>query len=107
MIRPITRCAVGLGVLALLAGGAAAHASEAETSRALTVDDFFRLGAVSDPQISPDGRWVAFLSDRTGEIIDKLFLILSYPSRWRYDILRALDYFRAAGVACDRRMEVK
>jgi hypothetical protein len=31
--------------------------------------------------------------------------MLSYPSRWRYDILRALDYFRAAGVDYDRRME--
>ncbi|MDX1615225.1 MAG: hypothetical protein R3300_13005 [Candidatus Promineifilaceae bacterium] len=37
-----------------------------------------------------------FLSDRTGTIIDRKFLMFSYPSRWRYDILRALDYFRAA-----------
>jgi hypothetical protein len=46
-----------------------------------------------------------FRSDHSGEVIDKKMLRLSYPSRWRYDILRALDYFRAAGVACDRRME--
>lgn len=46
-----------------------------------------------------------FLSDRTGEIIDKRFLKLPYPSRWFYDILRALDYFRSAGVAYDARME--
>jgi hypothetical protein len=46
-----------------------------------------------------------FLSDRTGEIIDKRFLMLSYPSRWRYDILRALDYFRAAGIEYDSRMQ--
>jgi ABC-type molybdenum transport system ATPase subunit/photorepair protein PhrA len=31
-----------------------------------------------------------FRSDHTGEIIDKRMLMLSYPSRWRYDILRAL-----------------
>jgi hypothetical protein len=31
-------------------------------------------------------------SDRTGEVISKSFTMLSHPSRWRYDILRALDY---------------
>ena len=31
--------------------------------------------------------------------------MLSYPSRWRYDILRALDYFQCAGVAYEPRME--
>ncbi len=36
-----------------------------------------------------------YKSHRTGEIIDKKFLMLSYPSRWRYDILRALDYFQS------------
>lgn len=46
-----------------------------------------------------------FLSDRTGEIINKDFLRLSYPGRWRYDILRALDYLQYAGVPRDRRME--
>lgn len=30
---------------------------------------------------------------------------LSYPPRWRYDVLRALDYFREAGVGYDERME--
>jgi hypothetical protein len=46
-----------------------------------------------------------FRSHRSGAIIDKRMLMLSYPSRWRYDILRALDYFRAAGVGYDARME--
>ena len=45
-----------------------------------------------------------YLSDRTGEIIDKRMLMLSYPSRWYYDILRALDYFQAAGIHYDSRM---
>jgi hypothetical protein len=44
-------------------------------------------------------------SDRTGEIIDKKMLMLSYPSRWRYDILRALDYFQLAGVGYDPRLQ--
>ena len=46
-----------------------------------------------------------FLSDRTGSIIHKDFLKLSYPGRWRYDILRALDYFQNAERKWDKRME--
>jgi hypothetical protein len=46
-----------------------------------------------------------FRSHRTGEIIDKKMLMLSYPSRWRYDILRALDYYRSAGIAYDNLMQ--
>jgi hypothetical protein len=46
-----------------------------------------------------------YKSDRTGEVINPRFLVLSYPARWFYDILRALDYFREAGVAYDPRME--
>ena len=46
-----------------------------------------------------------FRSDRTGNIIDKKMLMLSYPSRWKYDILRALDYFQLAGIGYDSRMQ--
>lgn len=45
-----------------------------------------------------------FLSDRTGQIIDANFLKLTYPCRWRYDILRAMDYFQYSGVKWDDRM---
>ncbi|WHO71044.1 squalene cyclase [Rhizobium sp. BT03] len=44
----------------------------------------------------------------TGEPADKNFLQFLHPNRWRYDILRALDYFRASailtGVAPDPRL---
>lgn len=46
-----------------------------------------------------------YRSDRTGEIIDPKWLMLSYPSRWKYDILRALDHFQAAGAAYDPRLD--
>lgn len=46
-----------------------------------------------------------FLSDRTGEIIRKDFLKLTYPDRWKYNILRALDYFQYEGVKWDPRMQ--
>ncbi len=34
---------------------------------------------------------------RSGEVADPDFLRLTHPNRWRYDVLRALDHFRAAG----------
>jgi hypothetical protein len=46
-----------------------------------------------------------FLSDKTGEIINKNFLRIPYPCRWKYDILRALDYFQYSGHKWDSRME--
>ena len=46
-----------------------------------------------------------FISDRTGEIIKKEFLKLTFPSRWKYDILRALDYFRYARRTWDDRLQ--
>ncbi|MCB0805892.1 MAG: hypothetical protein KDC05_08845 [Bacteroidales bacterium] len=46
-----------------------------------------------------------FLSDRTGKIIHKDFLRFPWSSRWRYDILRALDYFRHADHPYDERMQ--
>ena len=46
-----------------------------------------------------------FRSDRTGDIIDEKMLMLSYPSRWRYDVLRALDHFQFAGINYDPRMQ--
>jgi hypothetical protein len=46
-----------------------------------------------------------FKSDKTGKIISGDFLRLSYPGRWRYDILRALDCLRYAGVGWDQRLE--
>ncbi len=46
-----------------------------------------------------------YKSDKTGEIIKNQFLKLSYPSRWYYDILRALDYFHLAKAKYDGRMK--
>jgi hypothetical protein len=45
-----------------------------------------------------------YLSDRTGKIIRPEFLRLPYPTRWKYDILRAMDYFRYSNTAWDDRM---
>lgn len=45
-----------------------------------------------------------FISDRTSKIIDRKFLHFTYPFRWRYTILRAMDYFRSIEYPYDARM---
>jgi hypothetical protein len=41
----------------------------------------------------------------TGEAAHPAFLTCAFPSRYHYDVLRALDYFRDAGAAPDPRVE--
>lgn len=41
----------------------------------------------------------------TGEVVSPAWLQFSFPVRWHYDVLRALDYFRSAGAVPDRRMD--
>jgi hypothetical protein len=45
-----------------------------------------------------------FRSHRTEEIIKPAFTQFSFPPRWHYDILRALDYFQATNAPCDQRL---
>lgn len=45
-----------------------------------------------------------FRSHRTGEIIKPVFTQFSFPPRWHYDILRALDYFQAVNAPYDQRL---
>jgi hypothetical protein len=40
----------------------------------------------------------------SGEVIHPAFLELAFPPRYHYDVLRALDYFRATGVRPDPRV---
>ncbi len=40
----------------------------------------------------------------TGEVVNPAWLQFSFPIRWHYDVLRALEYFRSAGGAPDPRM---
>jgi len=41
----------------------------------------------------------------TGEIIEPAWTRFAFPPLWHYDVLRALDYLRAAGVTPDGRVE--
>ncbi len=46
-----------------------------------------------------------YKSDKTGEVMHKSMTMLSYPSRWKYDVLRGLAYFEKAQRPYDERME--
>jgi hypothetical protein len=47
-----------------------------------------------------------FRRKSTGAVIDSAWLQFSFPTRWHYDVLRALEYFRAAGDPPDPRVGV-
>ena len=60
----------------------------------------------------PDGEARRYLLERalfrrrsTGEAASPAFLLFAFPTRYHYDVLRALDYFRAADVGPDPRMD--
>jgi hypothetical protein len=40
----------------------------------------------------------------TGEVVDPAYLRFTYPTRWHYDALRGLEYFRATGEPPEPRM---
>jgi hypothetical protein len=46
-----------------------------------------------------------FRRKSTGAVVDPAWLQFSYPTRWHYDVLRALDYFRAAGDRPDGHLD--
>jgi hypothetical protein len=45
-----------------------------------------------------------FRSHRTGNVIKSEFTRFSFPPRWHYDILRALDYFQSVNAPRDPRL---
>ena len=46
-----------------------------------------------------------FRRKSTGAVADPAWLQFSFPTRWHYDVLRALEYFRAAGDPPDPRID--
>jgi hypothetical protein len=45
-----------------------------------------------------------YKSHRTGKVFDAKMTTMPFPQRWRYDFIRALDYFRACDAPRDERM---
>jgi hypothetical protein len=72
----------------------------------------YERAAGSTPEIAAArGRGEEYLLERglfrrrsTGEVVNPAFLEFAYPPRYHYDILRALDYLRDAGVPPDARI---
>ncbi len=71
-----------------------------------------RAGDGSPASIAARHRGEEYLLERalfrrksTGAVVDPAWLLFSYPPRWRYDVLRGLDYFRAAGGLPDHRLD--
>ena len=46
-----------------------------------------------------------FRRKSTGDVVDPAYLQFSFPTRWRYDVLRGLEYFRSAGDPPDPRVD--
>jgi hypothetical protein len=46
-----------------------------------------------------------FRRKSTGDVVNPAWLSFSFPTRWYYDVLRALEYFRAAGDPPDPRVD--
>jgi len=59
LVSRTTWSALTRGALALAIPGTGAAAQS--PGRLITIDDYFRLKRVSDPRISPDGEWVAYV----------------------------------------------
>jgi hypothetical protein len=45
-----------------------------------------------------------FRRKSTGEVVNPAYLQFSFPARWHYDVLRALEYFRVGGDPPDPRV---
>jgi hypothetical protein len=46
-----------------------------------------------------------FRRKSTGEVVDPAWLQFSFPTRWHYDVLRGLEYFRSTGDRPDPRLD--
>jgi dipeptidyl aminopeptidase/acylaminoacyl peptidase len=56
-LRPAVRVCAAIAVLVAVVGF---FASRAQAQRAITIDDYFQIHEVHDPQVSPDGQWIAY-----------------------------------------------
>jgi dipeptidyl aminopeptidase/acylaminoacyl peptidase len=77
-----------------LCAGQAFSADGAAVRRPLTADDFYRVQELSDPQVSPDGRWVAYVvttSDRTADEARGAIWMVSWDGTERLALTAAAD----------------
>jgi dipeptidyl aminopeptidase/acylaminoacyl peptidase len=89
-IKKLRRCAA-ISILVAVAGGTAALAAPT-AKRVLTPDDIYRMEAVSDPQISPDGQWIAYLvttSDRDADEVRSAIWMVSWDGKQQVQMTSA------------------
>jgi dipeptidyl aminopeptidase/acylaminoacyl peptidase len=70
-LKPSYRPFVALCLAAVLAFFFAPHAA-AQSKRHLGPDDFYRMREVGSPQISPDGKWIAYTVTTMNRELDRL-----------------------------------
>ena len=81
-------------LLSLTLGVAFPAFADAPTRRALTPDDLYRVEDVSDPQVSPDGLWVAYvvtLNDRESDEARSAIWMVSWDGTQRLALTAAAD----------------
>lgn len=71
-----------------------------------------RAGGSSEAVVAARSSGEEYLLERglfrrrsTQQIIDPRFTMFSFPTRWYYDVLRGLDYFRSTGATLDQRCD--
>src|SRR3954471_4776787 len=79
-------------ITASVVGGAAAGA--ASPKRALSSEDIYRMEAVSEPQLSPDGQWIAYLvttSDREADQVRTAIWMVSWDGTQHVQLTNAAE----------------
>ena len=92
--RGIVIAALAATLLLSLSAVRAIAADAAQGSRTLTPDDFYRVQEVSDPEVSPDGAWVAYVvtsNDRESDEARSAIWMTSWDGKERIELTAARD----------------
>jgi dipeptidyl aminopeptidase/acylaminoacyl peptidase len=79
-----TFCRFAAGLCLSLYAGQAMYAAAPPAHRTLVPDDFYRVEDVSEPQVSPDGAWVAYVvtsNDRAADEARSAIWMVSWDGR--------------------------
>src|SRR5580693_3122775 len=90
----LTRATLSLSLMLTLCAVQAFSANGPAVGRPLTADDFYRVQELSDPQVSPDGRWVAYVvttSDRDADEARSAIWMVSWDGTERLALTAAAD----------------
>jgi len=82
------------GLLLCLSAAQSMGTDAPATRRSLTADDFYRVLDVSDPQVSPDGSWVAYVlgtNDRESDEARSAIWMVSWDGTQRLALTAAAD----------------